>query len=140
MKKITGILRKLEAYIVSLWVLFIFLQNQIPEVLDLGLAILTIILILTFVKAIPERKEISSVSSTLFSRIFTFASVLSVIGASLRSLALEDYNIFMIGILSLLISLLMIFFPKVQEVYLPVMKQILYRVSLLLLGSFVSFI
>lgn len=140
MKKITGILRKLEAYIVSLWVLFIFLQNQIPEVLDLGLAILTIILILTFVKAIPERKEISSVSSTLFSRIFTSASVLSVIGASLRSLALEDYNIFMIGILSLLISLLMIFFPKVQEVYLPVMKQILYRVSLLLLGSFVSFI
>jgi len=140
MKKITGILRKLEAYIVSLWVLFIFLQNQIPEVLDLGLAILTIILILTFVKALPERKEISSVWSTLFSRIFTSASVLSVIGASLRSLALEGYNIFMIGILSLLISLLMIFFPKVQEVYLPVMKQILYRVSLLLLGSFVSFI
>lgn len=118
----------------------VLIFNILPDSLKVAYVIISSSLALTYFVPLDAKYELNNNWSNVFNKLFSLASSLLVLGVLFKQMNWPDAQLFGAGVILLLISIFLIFFPKVQEVYLQDMKRILLRILILLIAGFYTFL
>lgn len=121
------------------WFLVVLLSRinipGISQVLIISATLLSLIALIRLKRGLQE----GFIIENLFQITEPLASVFLFIGILFRLMNWPDPNVFYIGLLTLPLSNLLLFVPKIQERNLPRMKWILLQSLLFLVGAFYTF-